>query len=155
MKLVTAEEMRSIDESRDQSVPDSQPDPDGKPRDARWRRRLYRSWAADYRGGGCWCWSAKGNNGGDGLVAARHLYNLGAEVTVALVAEPPDIIGDARTNLGITGPSSDQAAAAEGGKGPERGQGRAAFPRPGDRRHLRHRLSGNTTPPGKPINQTG
>jgi NAD(P)H-hydrate epimerase len=30
-----------------------------------------------------------GNNGGDGLVAARHLYELGAEVTVVLMASRP------------------------------------------------------------------
>ena len=30
------------------------------------------------------CLVGKGNNGGDGLVAARHLYNRGAKVSVAL-----------------------------------------------------------------------
>jgi NAD(P)H-hydrate epimerase len=35
----------------------------------------------------------KGNNGGGGLVAARHLANAGAKVTVAL-AEDPDLLGD-------------------------------------------------------------
>ncbi|AOQ25151.1 Bifunctional NAD(P)H-hydrate repair enzyme Nnr [Moorella thermoacetica] len=43
----------------------------------------------------------KGNNGGDGLVVARHLLNRGAEVKVFLLARPEDIRGDARTNLEI------------------------------------------------------
>jgi ADP-dependent NAD(P)H-hydrate dehydratase / NAD(P)H-hydrate epimerase len=43
----------------------------------------------------------KGNNGGDGLVAARHLQSLGAKVkvTVYLFSEPQDLRGDAATNL--------------------------------------------------------
>lgn len=43
----------------------------------------------------------KGNNGGDGLVVARHLANQGAEVKVFLLARPEDLRGDARTNLNI------------------------------------------------------
>src|SRR6266481_5315628 len=41
----------------------------------------------------------KGNNGGDGLVAARHLQSLGAQVKVYLFAEPPELHGDAAANL--------------------------------------------------------
>jgi len=41
----------------------------------------------------------KGNNGGDGLVAARHLHSLGAKVNVYLFSEPRDLRGDAATNL--------------------------------------------------------
>jgi hydroxyethylthiazole kinase-like uncharacterized protein yjeF len=41
----------------------------------------------------------KGNNGGDGLVAARHLQSLGAPVKVYLFSEPRDLRGDAATNL--------------------------------------------------------
>src|ERR1041385_7465418 len=41
----------------------------------------------------------KGNNGGDGLVAARHLQSLGARVKVYLFSEPPDLRGDAAANL--------------------------------------------------------
>ncbi|HWW18003.1 MAG TPA: NAD(P)H-hydrate dehydratase [Candidatus Saccharimonadales bacterium] len=41
----------------------------------------------------------KGNNGGDGFVAARHLQSLGAKVKVYLFSEPPDLRGDAATNL--------------------------------------------------------
>ncbi len=41
----------------------------------------------------------KGNNGGDGLVAARLLRDSGREVEVLLLAEPQALHGDARTNL--------------------------------------------------------
>jgi NAD(P)H-hydrate epimerase len=41
----------------------------------------------------------KGNNGGDGLVAARLLREAGHRVTVVCVAPPEEFSGDARTNL--------------------------------------------------------
>ena len=41
----------------------------------------------------------KGNNGGDGLVAARVLRRLGREVDVLLTGDPAALRGDARTNL--------------------------------------------------------
>ncbi len=50
-----------------------------------------------------------GNNGGDGLVAARHLYNRGCEVRLYFLADPEVFRGDALlnyniiTNMGITG----------------------------------------------------
>lgn len=45
--------------------------------------------------------AGKGNNGGDGLVIARHLQNAGVAVQVLLFAEPEDLQGDARINFGI------------------------------------------------------
>ena len=42
-----------------------------------------------------------GNNGGDGMVVARHLCNRGARVRVFLLAEKSKSRGDAATNLGI------------------------------------------------------
>ena len=42
-----------------------------------------------------------GNNGGDGLAAARHLHNAGLRVTVFLAGNPAQYGGDARTNLEI------------------------------------------------------
>lgn len=42
-----------------------------------------------------------GNNGGDGLVAARHLANLGARVGVILSGPEDRVSGDALTNLTI------------------------------------------------------
>jgi NAD(P)H-hydrate epimerase len=43
----------------------------------------------------------KGNNGGDGLVVARHLLNRGASVKVLILADYEEIKGDARVNLEI------------------------------------------------------
>ncbi len=42
----------------------------------------------------------KGNNGGDGFAAARHLYNLGADVSVYLVCSN-EFKGDAKINFDI------------------------------------------------------
>ena len=41
----------------------------------------------------------KGNNGGDGFVAARKFHEAGRDVRIALLAEPDDVKGDARENL--------------------------------------------------------
>ncbi len=41
----------------------------------------------------------KGNNGGDGLVAARKLYQAGREVRLLLLADPSELRGDAATNF--------------------------------------------------------
>ena len=40
----------------------------------------------------------KGNNGGDGFVTARHLSNLGTNVTILLAALITELKGDAKTN---------------------------------------------------------
>lgn len=45
----------------------------------------------------------KGNNGGDGLVVARHLANLGANPLVLLLSEKEGLKGDAALNLRIAG----------------------------------------------------
>src|SRR5215813_5648109 len=41
----------------------------------------------------------KGNNGGDGFVAARKLHEARREIRVLLMASPDDVKGDARENL--------------------------------------------------------
>ncbi|MGB0034505.1 MAG: NAD(P)H-hydrate dehydratase [Candidatus Acidiferrales bacterium] len=41
----------------------------------------------------------KGNNGGDGFVAARYLQKLGAKPSVYLIADPREVKGDAATNM--------------------------------------------------------
>ena len=43
----------------------------------------------------------KGNNGGDGFVAARHLLNAGASVTIVLLTPARSLQGDARSNYDI------------------------------------------------------
>lgn len=43
----------------------------------------------------------KGNNGGDGLVIARHLDNSGCDVRILLFAQPSDLSPDTRTNYEI------------------------------------------------------
>lgn len=43
-----------------------------------------------------------GNNGGDGFVVARHLFNHGYDISIFLVGEKSRIKGDARVNLQIT-----------------------------------------------------
>jgi len=43
----------------------------------------------------------KGNNGGDGMVVARHLHNRGAYVEVFLLGEVDELSGDARTQYDI------------------------------------------------------
>jgi NAD(P)H-hydrate epimerase len=45
--------------------------------------------------------SGKGNNGGDGCVAARQLKKSGIETTVLLIGRKRDIKGDARVNVSI------------------------------------------------------
>lgn len=45
--------------------------------------------------------AGKGNNGGDGYVIARHLYNQGVKVKVFLIGNKTDVTGDALINLQI------------------------------------------------------
>ena len=44
-----------------------------------------------------------GNNGGDGLAAARHLHNRGVGVEIVLAVEPASYRGEARVNWEIVG----------------------------------------------------
>ncbi len=57
----------------------------------------------------------KGNNGGDGLVAARLLRDGGREVTVLCVAPPEQFAGDALVNLERL-PGEEPLALAQGGE---------------------------------------
>ena len=45
--------------------------------------------------------AGKGNNGGDGFVVARELFNAGVEVTVFTLAPADEYAGDAKLNLDI------------------------------------------------------
>jgi NAD(P)H-hydrate epimerase len=49
----------------------------------------------------CVVLAGKGNNGGDGLAAARHLHARGYHVTVVLCDAPDAFTGDALTNFNI------------------------------------------------------
>ena len=49
----------------------------------------------------CLIFCGKGNNGGDGLAAARHLQNLDYAVKIILCCDPGDFTGDALTNYNI------------------------------------------------------
>jgi NAD(P)H-hydrate epimerase len=44
-------------------------------------------------------WCGGGNNGGDGLVAARHLHEAGRHVSIQLLADPARLEGDPAENL--------------------------------------------------------
>ncbi len=45
--------------------------------------------------------AGKGNNGGDGFVVARHLFNSGARPEVLLLANKDEVKGDAAVNLAV------------------------------------------------------
>ena len=45
--------------------------------------------------------AGKGNNGGDGFVVARHLFNAGARPEVLLLASEAEVGGDAAINLAV------------------------------------------------------
>lgn len=47
------------------------------------------------------CICGRGNNGGDGFVAARHLVNSGVETEIFLIGEPSELKGDADINFRI------------------------------------------------------
>jgi NAD(P)H-hydrate epimerase len=61
--------------------------------------RAIREKIPELRGSRVNIFAGKGNNGGDGLVVARHLINAGADVAVFLVATMAEVKGDAKANL--------------------------------------------------------
>jgi NAD(P)H-hydrate epimerase len=56
-----------------------------------------------------------GNNGGDGLAAARHLHNRGANVSIGLTSDPKKYRGDALVNWNIVSAMNISARAFEAG----------------------------------------
>lgn len=98
MKLVTAQEMRELDRRTIQEV--------GVPslvlmeNAGRGTYQVLRREFPELRGPVA-VLAGRGNNGGDGLVVARHLAQDGFPVTVFLLASRTEIRGDARVNLQI------------------------------------------------------
>ncbi|MEA2298210.1 MAG: ADP-dependent NAD(P)H-hydrate dehydratase / NAD(P)H-hydrate epimerase [Solirubrobacteraceae bacterium] len=75
-------------------------------------------------------WAGKGNNGGDGLVAARLLRDTGRTVDVIFAADPTLVTGDARINLDrLPGepPRRGPGPPAAGGDGSGDGDGEASL----------------------------
>ncbi len=62
---------------------------------------LSRFWENEPRGKVALIVAGPGNNGGDGLVVGRHLFNRGARVEILLTAPPESYKGDAAINLKI------------------------------------------------------
>src|SRR5438270_13560370 len=95
MVIVTAEEMREIDRrtSAEFGVPSLTVMENAGSAVANFCLREY----PEAKTVGVIC--GKGNNGGDGLVVARKLYEAGKDVQVLLLAEPQEVKGDAAEML--------------------------------------------------------
>jgi NAD(P)H-hydrate epimerase len=104
MKLCTAEQMRSIDQraASEYGMPSLLLMENAGRAVA--ERALARMAAITHGYPIVWVMCGKGNNGGDGFVAARHLWTRGTVgVQCWLVGAPDDVRGDARVNLDILG----------------------------------------------------
>jgi ADP-dependent NAD(P)H-hydrate dehydratase / NAD(P)H-hydrate epimerase len=99
MKVLTAAEMREVDHltTGRYGVPSSQLMEAAGHKVATACHQIIDTFKVQPRTVAVLC--GKGNNGGDGLVAARHLQSSGAQVKVYLFSEPQDLRGDAATNL--------------------------------------------------------
>src|SRR5580700_653353 len=95
MKIVSAEEMRAIDRATSErfGVPSLTLMEDAGAAVANYVLAHYA--AADRIVVVC----GKGNNGGDGFVAARRLYEQEKKLEVILLADPADLCGDAAVML--------------------------------------------------------
>ncbi|MDO8586303.1 MAG: NAD(P)H-hydrate dehydratase [Armatimonadota bacterium] len=99
MKIVTAEQMREIDKraAEEYDVPSLLLMENAGLETC----RAAISMLSDLLGNSVLIVAGKGNNGGDGFAAARHLTDSGVAVTVALAADADEVKGDARANLEI------------------------------------------------------
>ena len=98
MKIATPEQMRSIDSqtTSDFGIPGVVlMDAAG----AAFARGCAEELGGDVRGKRVAMVCGKGNNGGDGFVAARYLANAGAVVDVLMAASPDDLHGDAAAHF--------------------------------------------------------
>src|SRR2546430_1588502 len=91
MKIVTAEEMRAIDRATTEKhgVPSLTLMENAGTAVAEFAQKHF-----DFESVCAVC--GKGNNGGDGFVAARKLHEAGKKVSVIVLAEFDDLRGDAR-----------------------------------------------------------
>jgi hydroxyethylthiazole kinase-like uncharacterized protein yjeF len=96
MRIVTAEEMRSIDRATSERF-DIPPLTLMENAGAAVADYVLEHHAAADR---IVVFCGKGNNGGDGFVAARRLYEQGKKVRVILLADPAELRGDAAVMLG-------------------------------------------------------
>ena len=99
MWVATAEEMRRLDQAAINEF--GLPGPVLMENAGRQVADAVRKLTGELKGRVITVFAGKGNNGGDGLVAARHLINQGAEVKVMLLVAPEEVTGDARLNLDI------------------------------------------------------
>ncbi len=96
MKTVTSEEMRALDRKASEEF--------GIPslllmeNAARGTADVV---SAELPSGSITVFAGKGNNGGDGFAAARHLHNRGFKVNVLLLADSKNLKGDASLNFQI------------------------------------------------------
>lgn len=99
MKVVTAQEMRQIDERaiREYGIPGVVLMENAGLQVVRAMEERY----PDLRRRRVALLAGKGNNGGDGWVIARHLHNAGVSVKTFLLAQREQVQGDARVNLEI------------------------------------------------------
>jgi len=100
MKLVTSEEMRRIDRKaiEEIGIPSIVLMENAGLKVADAIEKKYGPLKGKY----VYIFAGSGNNGGDGMVVARHLFNQKVKAKIFLLAEKKNIKGDAATNLAIT-----------------------------------------------------
>ncbi len=98
MKVTTAEQMRAVDRraSEEYGIPSVVL---MESAGVAFARACIEELGGDVRGKRVAMVCGRGNNGGDGFVAARHLANAGADVTVFLSCRPGDLKGDAAAHF--------------------------------------------------------
>jgi len=111
MKVVTPTQMRLVDDKAINEVGIPSLDLMEK------AGRAVADVVADYEPSSVVVLAGPGNNGGDGLVAARHLNERGVRVEVILFAEPDRLSGDARTNYERLNGTSVQVREYDGDNG--------------------------------------
>ncbi len=99
MKLVKADEMKAIDRraSQEYMIPSLLLMENAGLRVAETVTKLL----GDDSGGRVLILAGQGNNGGDGLVAGRHLINRGFEVDIFLLGDPARLTPDSKVNYDI------------------------------------------------------